>query len=58
MNDTTFLEGRSTEMDDVYQQTQAEIIENANSVEFIEQSEESACESQDAGQELDFMSAE
>lgn len=46
------------EMDDVYQQTQAEIIENANSVEFIEQSEESASEPQKAEQVPEFMSAE
>lgn len=45
------------EMDDVYQQTQAEIIENANSVEFIEQSE-AASEPQKAEQMPDFMSAE
>lgn len=34
------------EMDEVYQQAQAEIVENANTVEFIEQSEESASEPQ------------
>lgn len=44
------------EMDEVYQQTQAEIIENANSVEFIEQSEVS--EQQKSEQVPAFMSAE
>lgn len=46
------------EMDEVYQQTQAEIIENANSVEFIEQSEESASEPQKAEQDLPEFMAE
>ena len=42
------------EMDEVYQQTQAEIIENANQVDF-----EEVVEPQETKQELpEFMSAE
>lgn len=46
------------EMDEVYQQTQAEIIENANSVEFIEQTDEVVDEPQKLEQVPEFMSAE
>ena len=57
-NYDTMAQRSMLQVDETYQQVQEEIADNANSVEFIEQTEEVIDEPKDEGQLPEFMQAE